>query len=474
MEEQRQMRDIRLSVRKDVTSFQTWYNSLRRPIKKKTLSKIVTDTVREGFVDGVRILVNENGVGCLVCDGLENGFHVACKYGQVELVKFLLGLIDCEKVVTAINFKKQDGLSIAIESENEELCVVLLGSGLFHIDKIPCSSYSRLFDALSSRKKKEAHLLITHGADVTLVGHNEYLGEISCVCLSAMRVPSLLVDLLKRGGDPNDVHEKTRKSVLQLALEAQADRKTVEEIIRSGADLNQKDNFGKKPFLGLTSLDQLYGFIDADVPVKAIEQNCKFSTLKFVLNSRHKPEDVKFFLERGANVRFYKESEGSLLIQAVQSMFLEKDDVRILVEHGADPHQRDSAGLTALQLIFKNRKILYEDALYLLEMGVDTYGCLLNATEKFPKTEEKTYLVKRLLECGADPNAESTEKSVLSAAIIRNLTEIAEELIKHGADVNCIDSKGASPLGYAIQLCTEDKPFRFLRILLNCPVKILD
>lgn len=254
MEEERQMRDIRLSVRKDVTSFQTWYNSLRRPIKKKTLSKIVTDTVREGFVDGVRILVNENGVGCLVCDGLENGFHVACKYGQVELVKFLLGLIDCEKVVTAINFKKQDGLSIAIESENEELCVVLLGSGLFHIDKIPCSSSSRLFDALSSRKKKEAHFLTTHGADVTLVGHNEYLGEISCVCLSAMRVPSLLVDLLKRGGDPNDVHEKTRKSVLQLALEAQADRKTVEEIIRSGADLNQKDNFGKKPFLGLTSL----------------------------------------------------------------------------------------------------------------------------------------------------------------------------------------------------------------------------
>lgn len=95
--------------------------------------------------------------------------------------------------------------------------------------------------------------------------------------------------------------------------------------------------------------------------------------------------------------------------------------------------------------------VLYEDALYLLEMGVDTDGCLLNAIEKFPKNEEKTYLVKRLLECGADPIEESKEKSVLSAAIIRNLTEIAEELIKHGADVNCIDSKGANPLGYTIQ-----------------------
>lgn len=77
------------------------------------------------------------------------------------------------------------------------------------------------------------------------------------------------------------------------------------------------------------------------------------------MNSPHKSEDVQFFLERGANVHFYKDvkdGDGSLLIQAVQSMFLEQDDVRILVEHGADPHQTDKAGLTTLQLIFQNRK----------------------------------------------------------------------------------------------------------------------
>lgn len=255
MAEQRKMSEICLSIRKkDVKSFQTFYNSLHRPIKRYTLSKIVTDTVREGFVDGVQMLANENGVGCLACDGQENSFHVACKYGHVKLVKCLLGLKDCDKVVTAINFRKQDGLSIAIESENEELCSVLLGSGLFHIDKTPCSSYSRLFDALSNRNKKVAHFLITHGADVKLLGHNEYLGEISCVCLSAIRVPSLLVDILEKGGDPNDVQDKTGKSVLQLALEAQADRKTVEAVVRCGADLNQKDNFGKNPFFSLTSL----------------------------------------------------------------------------------------------------------------------------------------------------------------------------------------------------------------------------
>lgn len=86
---------------------------------------------------------------------------------------------------------------------------------------------------------------------------------------------------------------------------------------------------------------------------------CKFSTLNFVLNSPHKSDDVKFFLERGANVHFYKDEkngDGSVLIPAVKSMFLEEEDVRFLVEHGANPHQTDSLGLTALQLICRKTK----------------------------------------------------------------------------------------------------------------------
>lgn len=255
MAEQRKMSEISVSIyKKDMQSFQTVYNSLNRPIKRYTLSKIVTDTVREGFADGLQMLVNENGVGCLISEGQENSFHVACKYGHVNIVKLLLGLKEYEKGVTAINFSKQDGLSIAVENENEELCSTLLGSGLFHIDKIPCSRFSRLFDALTYKNKKVARFLITHGADVTLVGHNGYLEEISCVCLSAIRVPSLLVDILNKGGDPNDVHANTGKSVLQLALESQADRKTVQAVVKSGADLNLKDKFGKNPLCSVTSL----------------------------------------------------------------------------------------------------------------------------------------------------------------------------------------------------------------------------
>lgn len=105
--------------------------------------------------------------------------------------------------------------------------------------------------------------------------------------------------------------------------------------------------------------DQLYGFIDAGVPVEEIEQKMQILYFEFCLNSPHKSDDVKFFLERGANVHFYKDQkngDGSVLIPTVKSTFLEEEDVKILVEHGANPHQTDSLGLTALQLICRMTK----------------------------------------------------------------------------------------------------------------------
>lgn len=81
--------------------------------------------------------------------------------------------------------------------------------------------------------------------------------------------------------------------------------------------------------------------------------------MNFVFKSRHESKDVKFFLERGANINFYEdENDGddSVLIRAISSYYAIEEDVRLLVEHGADPHQTDKAGLTTLQLIFQNRK----------------------------------------------------------------------------------------------------------------------
>ncbi|XP_061196648.1 uncharacterized protein LOC133204923 [Saccostrea echinata] len=82
-------------------------------------------------------------------------------------------------------------------------------------------------------------------------------------------------------------------------------------------------------------------------------------------------------------------------------------------------------------------------------------------------------LGKRLLECGADPNEMSEkEQSILSVAIERNCIELAEELVRVGANTNFIDHLCRSPLDYACQLGMRDREFRCLGILLKYPVKL--
>lgn len=260
MDEHRKFRKVLQSIsKKDIAFFKRRYHLLKQPIEKKKLDQIVRRALKQGFTDGVKTLVEKNGVKCLKFDKKGNGFRLACKYGQIETVKFLLNLKDCENFLTAVKARKRDGLSIAIELQNEELTSVLINSGLFNIDKLARvrRNTSRLFDAIKDEDEKVARFLIQHGADVTFVGFDTFLGSISCTCLSAIRIPSLLVEILKKGGNPNDVEEDTGGSVLHLALQENADKKTVFEIIRSGADIDRKDRFGRNALSCLSSIGML-------------------------------------------------------------------------------------------------------------------------------------------------------------------------------------------------------------------------
>ena len=95
------------------------------------------------------------------------------------------------------------------------------------------------------------------------------------------------------------------------------------------------------------------GILDAGVSVTEMENTLKFSTLGFIVEHSHTGEDVQFFLEKGANVNFYDEKKGSLLIRAVKSQYSSEKDVLVLLQHGADPNQKNCDGYTALQFFCK-------------------------------------------------------------------------------------------------------------------------
>lgn len=77
--------------------------------------------------------------------------------------------------------------------------------------------------------------------------------------------------------------------------------------------------------------------------------------------------------------------------------------------------------------------------------------------------------VKRLVENGADPNAQTTRlkgiRTPFERAIQSGNYEIFSYLLEHGADVNLIDEDGSAPIHFAAKNKTEDT--RFLKDLLS-------
>lgn len=94
---------------------------------------------------------------------------------------------------------------------------------------------------------------------------------------------------------------------------------------------------------------------------------------------------------------------------------------------------------------------MFKGALILLDLGCEPTGCLFNVIKSKTSVENMTRLVKRLLECGANPKEECGKNiSILCEAIKQRNTEITEHLVNHGADVNFVDRKMGSPIGNAI------------------------
>ncbi|XP_062591926.1 uncharacterized protein LOC134253412 [Saccostrea cucullata] len=395
-------------------------------ITSSDLNVVIRMVSEQGFVEGLRFIVKERGTECLNLGKDHDVFHVACKAEQTEVVKFLLALEEFDNTIL-LNSEFWNCLSKWSEANIIKVISKLLECGNVNINNttIPPRRVSLLFHAIENRRKLLADYLIRQGADVTFVGKCDVLGTISCACLSAIQIPSLLPDLLKRGGNANDIYDESGLSVLMLAFRNDADRKTIEDIVRAGANLKWKDNSGKTTLSMLTSIDQLYGVMDAGVTVEEMEKTYNFATLDFI---------------------FYE-----------CDPFKDKDIFRIRRKVTSTDLEEGSP---------------CEDAHRLLDLGAKPHNCLLSMMKIATNDDVWLKLGKRLFESGADPNETSAKgKSVISTAIKRNLVNLLELLLRHGANVNYMDSRHKTPLEYACQLCIIDREFRIVRKLLKYPVK---
>ena len=161
---------------------------------------------------------------------------------------------------------------------------------------------------------------------------------------------------------------------------------------------------------------------------------------------------TRVFVKEGATLNKTNKSDLSPLMMAAYNGKLEA--VRYLVERGADINLFSNTNKSALLLAVEGAQ--FDMLRFLLDNGADINGSdvpwdmrpLVRAT----LTQNLT-VVKLLVENGANLNICATDgrkRSALHAAALVGNLEIADCLIAAGADLDCRDFKGFTPLAIAI------------------------
>ena len=252
---------------------------------------------------------------------------------------------------------------------------------------------------------------------------------------------------------------KRKKSAIWKAAQSGA-AESLKKLLDAGEDANAADNMGETPL----HVAALYSNIEA----------------------------AKLLIERGADVNALSENNDTPLSCALRVCSEPWDTprdlaqrvrdgrivARMLLEHGADPNAERGLGYDTL-LCEAVRARDVEDVRLLLEFGADCApggglrnhgGTLLHAAlplgyiadrantdprvDTFPEEEA---LCEILLQHGADPNCLDSEGNTpLRECIALNLYQMAAFLLKHGATPNAADANGSFPLHKAAALCRAE------------------
>jgi ankyrin repeat protein len=172
-------------------------------------------------------------------------------------------------------------------------------------------------------------------------------------------------------------------------------------------------------FKDLTEVVKL--LLDANADINYTEESTGDRPLGAAVKSGSRaPEVVKILLEANAEVNYAGAAGSTPLIDA--AVWGHSDTLKLLLDAGADVDAKDKYGYTGLRMAARgNDWWIYDEARYLP-------------------------VLKLLLEAKADVNSSAP----LASAAYGGHSEAVKLLLEAGADVDCKDEEGKSPLSYAI------------------------
>jgi len=237
-----------------------------------------------------------------------------------------------------------------------------------------------------------------------------------------------------------------RKEVLEGSL------KSVGLLIEFGAvvsPINGDTPFKYAVFLGENEIARFLAAKGAFAELNAKDSD---GNTMLHLAARHGPKRLlETLLFVGSLVNDVNNNGETALHYAVESG--NKDVVEMLIRSGAKVNIRAKDGETPIGRVVKNSRLYCDDnmdiAKLFIDSGWDIDSALFSAIHN-----ESDFILRQLIELGADVNARSTNgNTVLHAAtLLHKVTDnikVVETLIQNGADVNGKDDFGMTVLHLA-------------------------
>ena len=367
----------------------------------------------------------------------------------------------------------------AIEAENIKIVNALINSGFSsdrQVIKHGCWQYTPLQYATLQGNVKLARILIEAGTDVNATAEGEddanalHLASrngnselVKMILAAGAEVNELQRDgesalhlavqyskdigsiqlLLAAGADINSLDDKGR-TALHLASQYSRDIGSIQLLLAAGADINSLDDKGR-PALHLASqysrdIGSIQLLLAAGADIDGLDDEGRTALHGAV--ERSEIDLVEVLLRAGADVNSMDGEGRTALRDAVKGN--EIDIVKVLLRAGADVNSMDDKGRTALHDAVKGNEI--DIVKVLLRAGADSnVGFVLHETtlEGAVRGEYKD-VVRVLLDAGA-----RSFGSALCFAAMNCDVEMAQMLLRAGAEVDCLGHYGETALTWA-------------------------